>query len=111
MATVRMTTQINANATSNGAANLTHVDHSTFANARPPMMAAHVGVNMFTKPLPALNTMIMASTENPRCWARGAMMGMDTVAIPDDDGTRKDNTTYSKNDSGANTTADNPSSA
>ena len=36
------------------------------------------------------------------------MMGMDTVAMPDDDGIKNDSTMYSKNDIGAKMTADKP---
>ena len=68
------------------------MEYSTFASANPPMMAPLVGVNRFTKPLPALNTMIMTSGEKPSESASGPMMGMDTVAMPDEDGMRNDST-------------------
>ena len=51
-----------------------------------------MGVNRFTRPLPALKIMIMVSTENPSCPAKGPMMGMDTVAMPDEDGMRNEST-------------------
>ena len=65
-------------------------------------------MNRFTRPLPALKIMIMTSVEKPSEFASGPMMGMDTVAMPDDDGIKNDSTMYSKNDIGAKMTADKP---
>ena len=93
MASVRRTTHTAPNRAKSFAPNLSHVEYSTFASASPPIMAPLVGVNRFTKPLPALNTIIMTSTEKPSWSARGAMMGMETVAMPEDDGMRNESTT------------------
>ena len=57
------------------APNFSHVEYSTFASARPPMMAPLVGVNRFTRPLPALKIMIMTSGEKPSEFAKRAHDG------------------------------------
>ncbi len=92
IATVRMTAQTTPRMINSLPPNLSHVEYSIFAKAKPPIMAPLVGVNRFTRPLPALKIMIMTSVENPSEFAKGPMIGMDTVAIPDDDGIRNDST-------------------
>ena len=42
--------------------NLSHVEYSTLANAKPPMIAPQVGVNRLTRPLPATIIIIIVST-------------------------------------------------
>lgn len=93
IAAVRITMQTTPRMMNSFAPNFNHVEYSTFASARPPMMAPLVGVNRFTRPLPALKIMIMTSGENPRLFAKGPMIGMDTVAMPEEDGMRNDSTT------------------
>ena len=54
------------------------------------MMAPEVGVNRFTTPIAAEKIMTMTSGEKPSLTASGPMMGMETVAIPEVEGIRKD---------------------
>ena len=53
MATVRIAMQTTPKTMNSFAPNFSQVEYSTFARARPPMMAPEVGVNRFTRPLPA----------------------------------------------------------
>ena len=71
-------------------ANLSQVVHSILARARPPMMAPEVGVNRFTTPMAEEKIMTMTSGEKPSLTASGPMIGMETVAIPEVEGIRKD---------------------
>ena len=72
------------------------VEYSTFANVNPPMIAPQVGVNKFTNPFAATKIIIFVSTLNPNVCVSGAIIGVDNVAIPDDDGTNIDSTICSK---------------
>ena len=54
------------------------------------MMAPEVGVNRFTTPMAEEKIMTMTSGEKPSLTASGPMMGMETVAIPEVEGIRKD---------------------
>ena len=72
------------------------------------MIAPHVGVNRFTRPLAELKIMTIVSTEKPRFAASGPMIGIDTVAMPELDGTRKDRTTYRNHEAGAKMKAETP---
>ena len=92
IATVRIMAQTTPRMMNSLPPNLSQVEYSILANAKPPMMAPLVGVNRFTRPLPALKIMIMTSVEKPSEFASGPMMGMDTVAMPEDDGIRNDST-------------------
>lgn len=93
MAIVKMTKHTTPKIKNSFQPNFNQVVYSTFANAKPPIIAPDVGVNRFTKPLPALKIIVMTSGENPSSLAKPPMMGMDTVAIPDEDGIRNDSTT------------------
>ncbi len=53
IAMVSMTMQTTPRTTNSLAPNFSQVVYSTLAKARPPMMAPEVGVNRFTRPLPA----------------------------------------------------------
>lgn len=53
IATVRITAQATPKITNSLPPNFSQVVYSTLASARPPMMAPEVGVNRFTRPLPA----------------------------------------------------------
>ena len=54
------------------------------------MMAPEVGVNRFTTPMAEEKIMTMTSGEKPSLTASGPMIGMETVAIPEVEGIRKD---------------------
>ncbi len=71
-------------------AHLNQVPYSTFAKAKPPMIAPQVGVIKLTNPLAATRVMIVASTLYPKLDASGPMIGVDKVARPELDGTRTD---------------------
>ena len=58
------------------------------------MMAPLVGVMRFTAPEAAENTITMTAGLKLSCCARGPMMGMETVAMPEVEGIRKDSTKY-----------------
>ena len=75
---------------------LNHVEYSTFASAKPPIIAPHVGVIKLTNPFAATKIIIFVSTLNPKVWVSGPIIGVDNVAIPEDDGTNTDNTICSK---------------
>ena len=75
---------------------LNHVEYSTLASAKPPMIAPQVGVIKLTNPFAATKIIIFVSTLNPNVCVSGAIIGVDNVAIPDDDGTNIDNTICSK---------------
>ena len=69
--------------------NLIQVEYSTLAIARPPMIAPHVGVKRLTRPLPATKIITITSGLKPNSDASGAIIGIDTVASPDEEGIRK----------------------
>ena len=73
-------------------AHLNHVEYSTLASAKPPMIAPQVGVIKFTKPFADTMVIIDTSVLYPRLAVSGAIIGVDSVANPDDDGTKIDNT-------------------
>ena len=77
-------------------AHLNQVEYSTFANANPPIIAPHVGVIKLTKPL--ADTIVIAATFAlyPRPAATGTVIGADSTANPDDDGTKNDSPTCSR---------------
>ena len=56
------------------------------------MIAPQVGVIKFTSPFAATKVIIVASTLCPSWLANGPMIGADSAARPDDDGTNTDNT-------------------
>ena len=93
IATVTITKQMTANIASSFPTHLSHVPYCTWATAKPPIIAPQVGVNRFTKPFAELKIMTMVSTEKPRFAAKGPMMGMDTVAMPELDGIKNESTT------------------
>ena len=83
-------------------ANLSQVVHSILARARPPMMAPEVGVNRFTTPF-SVDGEDTGETAEPQPDAELSemvdaiynvqpvdLMGMETVAIPEVEGIRKD---------------------
>ena len=77
-------------------AHLIHVVHSTLAIDKPPMIAPDVGVNRFTKPLPAEKIITITSGEKPSFVVRGANTGIDTVARPEDDGIKNESGIYTR---------------
>ena len=72
-------------------AHLTHVVYSTLANAKPPIIAPHVGVIKLTKPFAETKVITATSTLYPNSFASGPIIGVDNDARPDDDGTNIDN--------------------
>ena len=73
-------------------AHLNQVEYSIFARASPPIIAPQVGVIKFTNPFADTIVITATSTLYPNCDANGAIIGVDNVASPDDDGTSIDNT-------------------
>ena len=59
-------------------------------SAKPPMIAPEVGVKRLTAPLAAAKIITITAGLKLRFWARGPMIGMETVAIPEVEGMRKD---------------------
>lgn len=78
-------------------ANLTHVLYSTFAIASPPIITPDVGVIRFTSPQPAPRVDIINSDGNPKLFANGPNIGIDTLAKPDVEGIKNDKPIYIKN--------------
>ena len=74
-------------------AHLNHVEYSTLANAKPPIIAPQVGVIKLTNPLAATIVITATSGLYPKLAASGPMIGVESVARPDDDGTKTDSTT------------------
>ena len=70
--------------------------YSTLAKANPPIIAPHVGVIRFTKPLAATIDITDTSVLYPSALAIGPTIGVDNVANPDDDGTSIDRTTCNR---------------
>ena len=70
--------------------NFNQVEYSTFAILKPPITTPEVGVNKFTIPEPAQNTIIITSGDKPNVFVNGAKIGIDTAAKPEDDGIKKD---------------------
>ena len=66
------------------------VQHMAMAPIRVPL----VGVMPFTSAQAPLSTHTMISGTRPRFWARGPMMGMDTVARPEEEGMSTDSSRY-----------------
>jgi hypothetical protein len=58
--------------------------------ARPPNTAAEVGATKFRNPDALWYAVTTRLRSPPAKWARGDMMGIATVASPDDDGIRND---------------------
>ena len=77
-------------------AHLNHVVYSTLASVRPPIMAPQVGVIKLTSPFAATNVMIVVSRLYPTFTASGPIIGVDSVARPELDGTNIDKTTCNK---------------
>ena len=74
-------------------AHLNHVEYSTLARASPPIIAPHVGVIKFTRPLADTKVITVTSVLYPSCPAKEPIIGVDNVARPDEDGTSIDKTT------------------
>ena len=73
-------------------AHLNQVPYSIFARASPPIIAPQVGVIKLTKPFADTSVITVTSVLYPNCAAKEPIIGADSVASPDDDGTSIDNT-------------------
>ena len=67
-----------------------YLPYGTRAMARPPMTTADVGVTRFSRPDALWYAVTTRLRSAPAKSASGAMIGMATVARPDDDGIRND---------------------
>ena len=72
-------------------AHFTQVVHSTLAKAKPPIIAPQVGVIKLTNPFADTKVIIVTSVLYPSFADNGPIIGDDSVARPDDDGTNIDN--------------------
>ncbi len=81
------------------------------AIARPPMTTADVGVMRLISPLPVWYAVTTRNSGTPAKPASGAMIGMATVARPDDEGMRNDSGRKSPNIRLMNSTPPRPATA
>src|SRR6476659_9111809 len=83
-----------ASINTSGMANFHHVLSGTRPSARPPATTANVGVTRLIRPLADWYAVTTSARGTPAKSASGAMIGMLTVARPEDDGMRNDRGRY-----------------
>ena len=85
-----------ASINTSGSTNFHHVENSTRPIIKPPATTANVGVNRLSNPEADCYAVTTKLDGTPAKLASGAMIGIVTVANPDDDGIRNDNGRYNR---------------
>lgn len=74
----------------------TQVENSMREMEMPPISTPLVGVMPLISAQAPLSTHTITSGARPRLYVSGPMIGMDTVARPDEDGMRKESSKYTR---------------